>query len=47
MLDEDVIIDKTHIVKMNLNPIFKLLISKLDTSKNHDEKSSRLQPGFD
>lgn len=46
ILDEDLIIDKTHIVELKLNPIFKQLIIELNSS-NKDEESNNLQPGLD
>ncbi len=45
ILEEDLIIDKTHIVKMKLNPIFKLLISKVRSI--NDDEGSNIQPGLD
>lgn len=45
ILDEDLLIDKNHIVKMKLNPIFKLLIQ--NKSSDNNEESGDIQSGVD
>lgn len=45
ILEEDLVIDKSHIVKMKLNPIFKLL--NLKSNSSNDEKGSDIQPCVD